>query len=50
MLVEVGFDAWVRSEVDAERLVVSAYYHALGAEHWVLQEDARPLVVSPVKG
>jgi hypothetical protein len=50
-LVFVGlwFDVGLRSQVDAEHLVVSAHYRTLGAERGVLQEDARPWIVPPVE-
>jgi hypothetical protein len=50
VLVELRFDVWVRSQEDTELFVVSTHYHAFGAEHWVLQEDARPWVLLPVEG
>ena len=50
MFVEVWFDVWCGSAVYTERLVVCAYYRTLSTEHRVLHEDARLLVVRPVKG
>jgi hypothetical protein len=50
VLVEEGFEVWVRTAVYTERFVVRAGSSALGPEHNVLEEDARAWVVLPVKG
>jgi hypothetical protein len=50
VLVEVGFEVWVRTAVDTERSVVSGYNNTLGPERSVLQEDARAWVLLPVEG
>ena len=50
MFVELWFDVWCGSAVNAELLVVCACLYALSSKCNVLQEDAGLFVVRPMEG